>query len=248
MANILLKASGPNVTYYLRSGTVVSDANGIISTTPYGDDLTDLEHQGCVPIKTGGADVRPPFVSGRFYGVPKGCTPTAVLTVTGKLYAYPVVIPAVCTLDSLNISVTTGQTGGLARAALYSDNGAGYPGAIVPGTDTGDLDGTATAVVLKGTLGVALNPGLYWVVSCFKATTTMPSVIGTAVSYAHELTSLLGFDTAAHALAASAEAVSGIIVTATYPATSMTVSFPTFPASATLQLNAATPIAALGIL
>ncbi len=49
------------------------------------------------------------------------------------------------TLDKIEISVTTGQTGGLVRAALFRDNGAGYPGAIVAGTDTGDLDGTGTA-------------------------------------------------------------------------------------------------------
>lgn len=243
MANILLKASGPNIPYYVRSGTITSDQNGIISIPPYGPDLSDLVHQGCSPMPVGGSSAAP-HVSSRIYGIPRGVTPASMLTVASTLYAYPIIIQTSMAVSAISMSSLTGQTGGKMRAALYSDNGNGYPGAIVPGTDTGDLAATATAVATKGSLTATLEPGLYWVATIFAATSTMPSVAGTGVSYAHELTSVLGSDTAAHALAVSGQAVSGISIAAqTYPATSMTVSFPTFPPGATLTLNAATPLA-----
>ena len=189
-----------------------------------------------------------PQVTGRFYGLPPGATQAAVLTVTGTLYAVPIFIPNAVTLGTISMSVTTGQTGGKARGALFYDNGAGYPGAIVPLTDTGDLDGTGTAVVQKTALTTVLNPGWYWFGSIFKATTTMPSVIGATATYANFQNALLGCDTAAHALATSAEVATGISITGqTYPVTDMTTSFATFPASAALQLNVTTPIAALGV-
>lgn len=189
-----------------------------------------------------------PWVTGQFYGTPDGATQAAVLTVLGTLYAYPVFIPSKVTLSSINMSVTTGQTGGKARAALFYDNGAGYPGAIVPSTDTGDLAGTATAVVTKGSLTTILAPGVYWIGSIYTASSTMPSVIGSTATYSNGLSSAIGFDTAAHALATSGEAATGISITGqTYPATNMTTSFPTFPSSATLSLNVTTPIVALGV-
>lgn len=187
-----------------------------------------------------------PLVAARFYGIPMGSTQAAVLTVSGTLYAYPVFIPNKIALQTLNISVTTGQTGGKVRAALFYDN-AGYPGAIVAGTDSGDLAATSTAVGTSGTLNVTLSPGVYWVGIIATASSTMPSVIGATAVYPNSLVAQLGFDTAAHALATSGEASTGIALTGqTYPATNMATSFPTFPASAALTLNATTPIAALG--
>lgn len=189
-----------------------------------------------------------PWVTGRFYGLPPGSTQAAVLTVAGTLYAVPIFVPNAVTLGTISYSVTTGQTGGKVRGALFYDNGAGYPGAIVPLTDTGDLDGTATAVVAKSSLTTALNPGWYWLGTIATATTTKPSVIGATAIYPDFHNALLGCDTAAHALATSGEAATGIAITGqTYPATDMPTSFPTFPASAALQLNVTTPIAVLGV-
>lgn len=189
-----------------------------------------------------------PQVTGRFYGLPPGATQAAVLTVLGTLYAVPVFIPNAVTLSTINMSVTTGQTGGKARGALFYDNGAGYPGAIVPLTDTGDLAATATAVVAKSSLTTALGAGWYWFGSIYTASSTMPSVIGATATYANIQNALLGCDTAAHALATSGDAVTGIAITGqTYPATDMPTSFPTFPASAALQVNVTTPISALGV-
>lgn len=246
MVNILLQTSGPNTVYNTRTGQKTSDAAGIISVTPYGTDLIDLIHQGCVPIPPD-ANGGPEMVTGRFYGIPRGATPASMLSIASTLYAYPIVINEPVVVSSLNMSSLTGQTGGKMRCALFYDNGAGYPAAIVPGTDSGDLAATATAIATKGSLTVALEPGIYWVASICAATSTMPSVAGGGVVYTNELHALLGSDTAAHALATSAEATTGISVAGTYPVTSMTVSFPTFPAGAALNINAATPLVSIGV-
>lgn len=189
-----------------------------------------------------------PMVTGRFYGIQKGSTQAAVLTVAGSLYATPFYVAKTTTVSTINYSVTTGQTGGLVRGAIYADNGSGYPGAIVAGTDTGDLDGTGTAVVTKSSVATALAPGWYWMVTIATASSTMPSVIGATAIYGNSINSILGNDTAANALATSAKATTGVVKTGqTYPVTSMTVSFPTFPTSAALIQNASCPIAAIGV-
>lgn len=188
-----------------------------------------------------------PMVTGRFYGLPRGATQAAVLTVSGALTAYPVYIPSTVTLASISMSVTTGQTGGKVRGALFADS-AGYPGAIVAGTDTGDLDGTATAVVTKSSLTAVLSPGWYWFGSIATASSTYPSVIGATATYADEQNAAIGSDTAAHALATASQVTTGIVKTGqTYPVTDMTTSFPTFPASGALAINVTTPIAAFGV-
>jgi hypothetical protein len=181
-----------------------------------------------------------PVVAGRFYGAPAGVTPVGVLTVTATTYAYPLYIPA-STIKTVNISATSGQTGGAGRYALYADNGSGYPGALVSDFGViGALTGTSVQTVTLAT-PLALASGLYWVASIFTATSTFPTVTGITASYGNVLPYQLGFDTAAHALATSAEAATGISVAGTYGA------FPaTFAASATLTLNAATPLAIFG--
>ena len=109
------------------------------------------------------------------------------------------------------------------------------------GTDSGDLAGTATAVVGSTTLGgIELAAGWYWAVSQAKATSTMPTVAGATVGYS-SLSKDIGFDTAAHALATSVESVGGISLSQTYAALTAA-----FPAGATPVLNAAVPLLALG--
>lgn len=183
----------------------------------------------------------PGWITGRFYGLNRGTTPVAVLTVTSVMYAYPVFIPNRVTVSTLTTSVTTGQTGGAMYMAIYADNGAGYPGALI--YNSGSVTGlTSTTTVQKTGVATTLNAGIYWIATQFTATTTFPSVIGTTSNYSTELNALLGSDTAAHALATSGQAVTGIQVAATY-ATIPT----TFTAGATLTINAATPILAIGV-
>lgn len=182
-----------------------------------------------------------PMVSGRFYGLPRGATPVAVLTVTGTIYAYPVYIPNPVTVSSLNLSCTTGQTGGAARLGIYKDNGAGYPGALV--YDSGAIAGlTSTTIVTKSGVNQVLQAGWYWVTSIFTASGTFPSVAGITTNYSVETNAQLGSDTAAHSLAASGQAATGISVAGVYGA------YPTtFPSGATLILNAATPLVSIGV-
>lgn len=176
-----------------------------------------------------------PWVAGRYYGLPNSTTPVAVLTVASTLYAYPLYIPET-EIDTINVSVTTGQTGGACRIGIYADNGAGYPGALV--YDSGAISGlTSTTVVTHTpTSNIVLNSGLYWIASIFTATSTMPSVIGVTAAYTNPLMAQLGADTAANALATSAKAPTGISVAGTYGALPET-----FTSGATLTQNAATP-------
>ena len=244
---VTMRAAGnaQQAVYVAKSGnSYTSNTYGLI-TGVVSTDVDDLLNMGCTVLSFSGL----PMVAGRVYASRNGATQAAVLTATGNLYAYPVFIPNAVSLKTLSLSVTTNQTGGKGRAALYYDSN-GTPGAIVPGTDTGDLDAATGAAVVTATLStpVTLQPGWYWVASIFTASGTFPSVIGTTATYANGLNALLGSDTAAHALAASGQAATGIVKgSQTYPATDMTTSFPTFPASPTLTLNATTPVLALGL-
>jgi hypothetical protein len=182
-----------------------------------------------------------PVVAGRFYNGISGLTTTTLLTVASTLYAYPVYIPGNLPIKTLNISVTTGQTGGAAHIGIYQDNGAGYPGALI--YDSGAITGlTSTAVsTITPTTPLTIGGGLYWIATEFTATSTFITVEAISALYTNGLPATLGYDTAAHALVSSGEAPSGISVTNTYGALPAT-----FPSSATLTLNAGTPIIALG--
>lgn len=183
-----------------------------------------------------------PWVHGRFYGLPAGGTPLAVLTVASTVYAYPVYIPNEVDVVSLNLSVTTGQTGGASHLGIYADNGAGYPGALV--YDSGALVSASTAMVTDTLAAneLTLPAGLYWFASVFTASSTFISVAGTSAVYTQALNAGLGSDTAAHSLATSAQAGTGISVAGTYGALPTT-----FTAGGALILNAATPLISIGV-
>jgi hypothetical protein len=244
---ISLGAVGSKSNYTATTAPTASNDN----TQDYGaasrwlNTTTGLEYV-CVSAATGAAvwtllganDV--PWVTGKFYGTPRGVTPAALLTLASTLYAYPVIVPNQVTLATLNLSVTTGQTGGAAHIGLYADTGAGYPGSLI--VDSGILAATATAVVNKTGLSIVLAPGIYWAASIFTTSVTYPSVAGTTVAYTNELANMCGFDTAAHALATSAQAGGGLTVAGTYGALPAT-----FTTGAALNLNAGIPLIALGV-
>ena len=183
------------------------------------------------------------WVTGRFYNGIAGLTTTTFLTVTGTLYAYPVYVPNTITVKTLNLSVTTGQTGGVGHIGIYKDNGAGYPGALIydSGSNVGPTT-TAMTVITPTAGSVVLNPGIYWIATTFNATSTFPTVEGASALYTNELSAALGYDTAAHALAASGQAPTGISVAFTYGALPAT-----FTSGAALVLNAGVPIVAIGV-
>lgn len=239
MANsISMQAPNPRVSFTCRSGnTYTSDASGVINNVT-GQDINDLLGDNCYPL---GQLDQPAWVTGRFYGVPPAVTPTALLTVASTLYAYPVYVPAECVVSSLGLSCTTGQTSGQGRVGIYSDNGSGYPGALNYDSGAMSLVSSSTLPTVTG-VNTALRAGVYWIATIFTATGTYPSVAGTGVTYTQPMAALVGYDTAAHALATASQALTGISVAGTFGA------FPAaFTSGATVTLNAATPLAVIGV-
>ena len=238
---VTLAATSTNQSVQARSGTQYTAVNGFFTGVAVGTDIADLIDAGATLIIS--PEIAPvlPLVKGRFYGIPACATPAALLTVASTLYAYPVYIPQPITVQTLNLSVTTGQTGGAAHIGIYQDNG-GYPGALVydSGSQTG-LTSTAVLTVTPATLPV-LATGWYWIATAFSATGTYISVAGSGTTYTQTISSMLGSDTAAHALATSAENATGISVSFTYAALPFV-----FPTGAALVQNAAVPIVAIGV-
>ena len=106
-----------------------------------------------------------------------GSTGTALLT-SGRTYYNPVWIGEAGTIDSIEIEVTAGATGGtpVATLALYSTNAT----TLRPETrlaDFGTVDTTLTGVLAKSVSHAIATPGLYWVaLSNSGATTTQPTL------------------------------------------------------------------------
>lgn len=185
-----------------------------------------------------------PMAASRFYGLPLGNTPGTLLTVTGTLYAYPFYIAAPTLIKTLGVYTTTGQTGGAAHAGLYADNGSGYPGALVTGSDGAALACTSGAVSQTNTISLTLQAGWYWLASIFTASSTFPTMAAATAVYPSATAGQLGFDTAAHLIATSGQAPTGVTVAATY-GTLLSIGA-TFPTGAAVNYNTAIPLVTLG--
>jgi hypothetical protein len=188
-----------------------------------------------------------PLAASRFYGLPTGATPGTLLTVTGTLYAYPYYVSGPSTIETIGIDTTTGQTGGAAFVGIYADNGSGYPGSLVTSSNnTTALIATSGAAVQNytPTSSILLQAGWYWLASIFTATSTFPTVASVSATYT-PLSTQLGSDTALHLAATSGQAATGVSVAATY-GTLNGINSGVFPTSATLTLNAGTPLVILG--
>lgn len=184
-----------------------------------------------------------PMQPARFYGLPNGNTPGTFLTVTATLYAYPYYIAAPTLIKTIGVYTTTGQTGGLAHAGLYADNGAGYPGTLVSGSDGAALSCASAAASQTNTVNLTLQAGWYWLASIFTASSTFPTMAAATAVYPSATVGQLGFDTAAHLIATSAQAPTGITVAATY-GTLLSIGA-TFPTGAAVNYNAAIPLVTL---
>jgi len=237
---VTVAALSPGQVIQVKSGTTyTANSYGYITGVALGD-IENLINAGCVLLPSPQNAPVLPWAKGRFYGLPPGATLEPLLTVTGTLYAYPIYIPNPISVATLNLNVSTGQTGGAAHLGIYQDAG-GYPGALVYDSGAVSAVSTAVATATPATPPV-LTPGWYWIASIFTASSTFPSVEAVKTLYTGTISNELGYDTAAHALAASGEAVTGISVAGTYGALPAI-----FPASATLTLNADTPAVAIGI-
>lgn len=189
-----------------------------------------------------------PMQPSRFYGLPGGATPGTFLTVTGTLYAYPYFIAGPTTIKTLATDTTTGQTGGGAFIGIYADNGAGYPGNLVPSSNnTAALVATSGAAIqtYTPTGGILLQSGWYWLASIFTASGTFPTMADVSATYTM-LNTQMGSDTALHLAATSGQAVTGVSITGQTYGTLSGINAGVFPASATLSVNAGTPLIILG--
>ena len=99
--------------------------------------------------------------------------PTSVGVALNTLQAAPLVVGKETAFDKIGFRVITGAAGGLVRGALYRSTktalGIVYPGALISGTDTGDLSTAANLSDVFSSFGeggvdrtITLQAGLYW--------------------------------------------------------------------------------------
>lgn len=156
-----------------------------------------------VPTTISPGQLNGPRPSGRFIGTALTAAPQAAAVASAnRLMSSPVYINTTSTLATLSFNITTGNASAWnARMCVYADNGAGLPGALVTGSDTGVIaigSGSVTGVQTSSALNVALpGPGWYWPTfiadSASESVASISSTSGPALSM-----SLLGFDTIAH--------------------------------------------------
>jgi hypothetical protein len=120
---------------------------------------------------------------------------TTSTVVAATMYAFPMIIPKITTIDSVALNVTTLGSSSHIQAGIYADNGNMYPGVLIQ--DLGNVDTSATGVKTFATgLPLTILPGLYWLAYIVQATapvisgyavTQLPPILGTtsALTVAH---------------------------------------------------------------
>lgn len=99
------------------------------------------------------------FTSGQFYGSPTANVSTTAFT-AGDLRVAPFLVGVTTTFDRIAVDLVTGAASSTVRMGIYSDNGSGYPAALV--LDAGTVGTTGAAAILPITISQSLAPGLYW--------------------------------------------------------------------------------------
>jgi hypothetical protein len=94
----------------------------------------------------------------------------------GTLRATPWFVSRAVTVSRIGAEITVaGDAGSVLRLGLYADDGTGYPGALVSGSEAtipSDVVGPAEA-----TISATIQPGVYWAVGVVQGvTTTQPAV------------------------------------------------------------------------
>jgi len=115
--------------------------------------------------------VYPPHVGGLFYCSPIPTVFTTFIVTANILYASPFYVPALTTYISIVLEVTGLISSTTARMAIYNDS-AGMPDTIVASTDIGTVS-TASTGAKTNVIAVALNPGWYWLASCYSGAPTV---------------------------------------------------------------------------
>lgn len=155
-ALMLLTKTAEN-TWYLDNGT----PNDAVPTTRTlaGLDLSANRTASALNIALG---IAPPYITGRLYGTSDNYTAKS----TGALGAssirgQPFLVKRELSIDALVSEVTTVGSFNF-RLSIYTDNGSGYPDALV--AQTSELDGSTPAApsLRTGAVSATLQPGLYW--------------------------------------------------------------------------------------
>lgn len=102
--------------------------------------------------------------SGNYYPLVTGTGPTPIAHTANTLRAWPIIVPKGFTFSGFVTEITTNVGASTYRIGIYTDNGSGYPDALVANSDVGNIDSAAAAAIRTSTLAanVTLTPGLYW--------------------------------------------------------------------------------------
>jgi hypothetical protein len=206
----------------LYAGTVdVSAGTGPRVLNPLPDEYQQAADAGNVPFTH-------TYISGSYYwaGHQHGSAPVAITAAQLRLTPYYVASPL--TIAAIGMSVTgAGGAGSVVRIGIYSDNGAGYPGALF--SDCGTIDGTsATVQEIDVNPDLSLARGLYWF-GAVAQVGTLPTVRCGAAAVPPSIILPLTWGTVAPATSDMVGGYQQASVTGALPATFTTTPSPQYP-------------------
>lgn len=77
-------------------------------------------------------------------------------------------------IDQISLEVSTLVAGSTCRMGIYNDNGTGYPGTLISGSDVGTVSGASTGVKTNTfTKAITLEKGMYWLAHQCSTSTTL---------------------------------------------------------------------------
>lgn len=155
----------------------------IVSNT-YPNSLGYYFLKGSTPDRT--------YVGGISYQAATIFTNSTTAPALNTLWALPIVISRITKFDVVRFLVSTlASAGGVARAGIYRDNGAVYPGALIFDTGSIAVDAGSTSASRDTTITSGLQifqPGLYWL--AWECGTAAPQI--RTLSTANGLLSIIG--------------------------------------------------------
>lgn len=177
----------------------VTAANALAATTVVVNGNTLSATSGSRAISLDGvATFALPYKSQNWYSAPWNSTASSIVATQERMTAHPVVIGSRVTVDALAFRTATGGSGSEARMAIYDSTGTGgRPGTLLVQTGTGATTSSSSNVIIALTATHTLDPGVYWLASMHKWTTTAPYCkYPTGVSPVQYLTGAAAADTA----------------------------------------------------
>lgn len=111
------------------------------------------------------------FYDARTHGDFQFATGTQTVA-ANTIYSHKIFIPNIVKVVKITAEITTGAAGNMRLGIYTHDTTTGLPGALVSGSDAGNVDTTSIAVV-SSTINVTLSPGWYWLSTLYSATPTV---------------------------------------------------------------------------